>query len=115
MGDFGSEVSSTMFQVLMIGFLATICWSIVSALVRGIRNAASPAMSERAMVVAKRSRATENSGRYWVTFEMLGGHRVELPMGGRAFGQLAEGDHGTLDYQGTRYKGFHRDLVSRVP
>ena len=45
---------------------------------------------------------------YFVTFEMKSGERVEFGLDGRDYGLLAEGDEGTLDYQGTRYLGFQR-------
>ena len=48
---------------------------------------------------------------YYVTFEMGGGERKEFGMSGREYGLLAEGDAGTLTFQGTRYKGFARSAA----
>lgn len=48
---------------------------------------------------------------YYVTFEVAGGGRMEFGMSGREYGLLAEGDPGTLTFQGTRYKGFARSAA----
>lgn len=45
---------------------------------------------------------------YYVTFELDGGERKEFGVSGHEYGLLAEGDPGTLTFQGTRYKGFAR-------
>ena len=48
---------------------------------------------------------------YYVTFEVDGGERKEFGLSGREYGLLAEGDAGTLTFQGTRYKGFARSAA----
>jgi hypothetical protein len=48
------------------------------------------------------------STRYFATFELEGGERMEFELPEREAGLLAEGDRGELTYQGTRYHGFHR-------
>ena len=45
---------------------------------------------------------------YYATYQLDSGERLEFSVGGREYGMLAEGDQGTLTYQGTRYKGFER-------
>ena len=45
---------------------------------------------------------------YFSTFEFESGDRVEFRLSGREFGILAEGDSGTLTFQGTRYIDFAR-------
>lgn len=45
---------------------------------------------------------------YYVTFEYEDGERREFMVSGRVYGQMAEGDTGTLTYQGTRYHNFER-------
>ena len=42
------------------------------------------------------------------TFQVASGDRMELLVGGREYGMLAEGDFGELTFQGTRYLGFER-------
>ena len=51
---------------------------------------------------------TTTSTTYYVTFQVASGDRMELRVGGREYGQLAEGDFGELTFQGTRYLGFER-------
>ena len=48
---------------------------------------------------------------YYVTSEIGGGERKEYGMSGREYGLLAEGDPGTLTFQGTRCKGFARSAA----
>lgn len=102
--------------VLVIG-------GIIFAIVKGVKtwawNNGQPIQALPARVVAKR---TDTSGagssmngsggtvstRYYVTFEKDGGERTEFGLSGREYGLLAEGDAGTLTFQGTRYKGFAR-------
>lgn len=76
-----------------------------------------PVESAPARLVTKR---TETGGRihhrhhgristyYYATFELETGERREFHLYGQDYGLLAEGDEGTLSYQGTRYLGFQR-------
>jgi hypothetical protein len=81
-------------------------------------NNAKPVLSERARVVAKRSKTSgtvhSNTGGggvstwYYATFELPSGDRREFSVAGEEYGLLCEGDEGTLTFQGTRYHGFKR-------
>ena len=51
---------------------------------------------------------SSSSTSYYVTFEVESGDRMELSVSGSEYGMLAEGDTGTLKFQGTRYLGFER-------
>ena len=105
--------------VLVIG-------GIIFAAVKGIGtwawNNKQPLQAVAAHVVSKRtdtsgtgSSMNGNGGSvntwYYVTFEVDGGERKEFGMSGREYGLLAEGDPGTLTFQGTRYKGFARSAA----
>ena len=46
--------------------------------------------------------------RYFATFELEDGSRLELGLKDAEYGMLAEGDQGQLSFQGTRYLGFER-------
>ena len=92
----------------------------VVVLVRGLRewsrNNAAPRLSVPATVVTKR-RATHPiagthtvSTTYYATFQFRSGDRLELRLPWHDAGMIAEGDHGILHFQGTRYLGFDRDL-----
>ena len=91
--------------------------------VRGIRqwhrNINSPRLTVDAAVAAKRTEVSHHhhhgagnthhtSTWYYVTFQVESGDRIELPVSGREYGLLAEGDRGRLTFQGTRYLGFAR-------
>lgn len=46
---------------------------------------------------------------HYVTFEFDDGSRERFSVRGDQYGLLAEGDAGTLQSQGTRFKGFDRE------
>ncbi len=91
-----------------------------------IRNNRSPVQTVEARIAAKRMKVTGhgltaagntaamrglNSStytRYFTTFEMGNGERLELSMKDAEYGKLAENDRGLLSFQGTRYLGFER-------
>ncbi len=52
---------------------------------------------------------SSSSSWYYATFEFPSGDRREFLVSGQESGLLAEGDHGRLTYQGTRYRRFERD------
>lgn len=76
-----------------------------------------PRLTVEATVTAKRTQVSyhhdangpsHTSTRYYVTFQVESGDRMELPVSGPEYGMLAEGDRGRLTFQGTRYLGFER-------
>lgn len=89
-------------------------------LIRGIRewrhNEKSPRLTVPARVVAKRTQVGHHAGtgssmgtsytRYFATFEVESGDRMELPVSGSDYGMLVEGDTGKLTFQGTRFLSF---------
>jgi hypothetical protein len=106
---------------LFVGMFVLVGSAILFQIVRGIvqwaHNNRQPVLSEPAQVVAKRTDTSGSVGHstggsvstwYYVTFELASGERREMGVRGRDYGSLAEGDEGTLTYQGTRYKGFAR-------
>lgn len=78
------------------------------------KNNQSPMLTVPGEVVAKRTKTSGGSGnssastRYYVTFQVQSGDRLELGVNGSEFGMLAEDDLGMLTFQGTRYKEFVR-------
>ena len=115
---------------LMTILIAVFAVILVGAIGRGlyvwIRNNNSPQENVEARVVAKRMKVSGHGGtmmrntavmntmhsstytRYFVTFELEDGKRLELGVKDPEYGMLAEGDRGRLSYQGTRYLGFER-------
>lgn len=74
-------------------------------------NNQQPIITEEVEVVAKRSEVSGHEHTYtsyYCTFEMANGAREEFSVSGKEYGRLAEGDVGTLTFQGTRYHGFDR-------
>ena len=53
---------------------------------------------------------TSSSTTYYVTFQVDSGDRLELSVPGAEYGMLAEGDVGSLTFQGTRYLAFQREV-----
>lgn len=118
---FGFDGFTIIFYAIFILALALIIFGIF----RGIRqwscNNRSPRLTVQATVAAKRTQVSAHhhnmgngvmnlsqSTTYYVTFQVESGDRLELCVGGREYGQLAEGDVGRLTFQGTRYLGFDR-------
>lgn len=108
------------FSLMFSVFPLIVMVLFVVVLVRGLRewsrNNASPRLSVPATVVTKR-RATHPiagthtvSTTYYATFQFESGDRLELRLPWHDAGMIAEGDHGILHFQGTRYLGFDRDL-----
>ena len=119
------SVMDTLFPILFFGVFAVVILTFVVALVRGAgqwrRNNAAPVLTVEAEVVAKRTQVsrgarahgdmTDMTGgftRYYATFEVESGSRIELAVRGEEYGMLAEGDRGRLTFQGTRSQGFER-------
>ena len=89
-------------------------------------NNHSPRLTVEADIVSKRTQVTHqqhaNAGdptgahgfhtttstAYYICFQFDTGDRLELQVDGKEYGALAEGDHGKLTFQGTRYLGFER-------
>lgn len=115
-----SLIAICAFIILALVFIAT-----AKGMAREFRNNQSPRLSVRARVVTKRLEVSSYShsaghdlhhhhhytrckSSYYVSFEVESGDRIELPVSGEAYAQLAEGDMGKLSFQGTRYLGFER-------
>ncbi len=119
------------FSPLMTVLIAIFAALLIGAIGRGlyvwIRNNRSPQETAEARVVAKRMKVSGHGGhaaagrvssmnmvssstytRYFSTFELDNGKRLEFSVKDPEFGMLAEGDRGRLSYQGTRYLGFER-------
>lgn len=121
----GSFASSFFFGggfgvVFLIMFVLIVGAFVVTA-VRGVgqwnRNNHSPRLTMPAAVMSKRTQVTHHahangaggsSTWYYATFQVESGDRLELALSGQEYGMLAEGDSGTLTFQGTRFLSFER-------
>ena len=124
----GSEGGfSTLMTVLIAVFVILLAGVVGRGIYVWMRNNRSPQETVNATVVTKRMKVSGYGGhagtrsvsamntvssstytRYFVTFELENGTRLELGMKDPEYGMLAEGDRGRLSYQGTRYLGFER-------
>lgn len=115
--SFGIDLFGILFTIAFIAILAMILVTIVRGIGQWNRNNHSPRLTVEASVTAKRTQVSHHhnaggpshtSTRYFVTFQVESGDRMELPVSGPEYGMLAEGDRGRLTFQGTRYLGFER-------
>jgi hypothetical protein len=108
---------------LIAGIIAAVfIVAIVSGIRRYAKNESSPVLTVAAKVVNMRERVDGHDGiagenmaqhswtRYYATFQVDSGDRIELAVSGEEYGQLAAGDAGQLTFQGTRYIGFGRNV-----
>jgi len=111
-GGFGFV--SIFITIIFIMVFGTFIFVAIKGISTWSKNNQSPVLTVPAEVVAKRSKTSGGSGdssastRYFVTFQVQSGDRLELGVRGSEFGMLAEEDLGMLTFQGTRYKGFER-------
>ena len=74
-------------------------------------NNSLPVLTVPARVLAKRAEISGNvSTFHYCTFELNSGERMEFPLSGQGYGLLMVGDVGELTCQGTRYRGFRRQV-----
>jgi hypothetical protein len=97
--------------LLVVGIFVLI---IVSLITTFIRNASSPRLAREARVVGKRLHVSGgksgSSTYYYATFEFPNGSREEFGVGSKIYAMLAEGDFGTLHFQGTYVWEFNRRI-----
>lgn len=110
------------FEIVFFLIFGVIAVMILVTVFRGLsqwnKNNHSPRLTVEARVVTKRQNISRHrsgdhmsttSSRYYVTFQVESGDRMELQMTGPEYGMLAEGDRGRLTFQGTRYVSFERE------
>lgn len=130
MYGYGFHAAFDVFPVLFAIVAAAFIVLFVVAAVKGIgqwnKNNRSPRLTVEAAVVGRRTDVshhqhanagdssgahgfhTSTSTRYYVTFQVDSGDRMEFLVSGDEYGMLIEGDRGRLSFQGTRYLGFER-------
>ncbi len=117
---------NTMFVIVFALVIGVFIFVIVLGIARWTKNNNSPRLSVPASAVSKRTRYSSNMHThtgsmhnhmmhgghttYYVTFQFDSGDRTELPLLGDEYGLIAEGDVGTLTFQGTRFISFERNV-----
>ncbi len=117
----GFDLMFSIFPFLFITVFVIVIGTFVVMAVRGVgtwsKNNASPRLTVSAQVVTKRTQVSHHhhqdsmshtSTAYYATFQVESGDRMEFSVSGAEYGMLAEGDRGSLTFQGTRYLGFQR-------
>lgn len=113
-GDFMFSFGPIFMVIFVIIFIGIILVAIISGIGEWNKNNNSPKLTVPAEVITKRSKTSGGSGdssastRYYITFQVESGDRIEFPITGSEYGMLAEGDLGMLTFQGTRYLEFKR-------
>ena len=120
MGAFDSMVF-TIAPIFITVVFVLVVGGVILTVVKGIgtwnKNNASPRLTVSAEVVTKRTQVSHShhqdsmlytSTSYYATFQVESGDRMEFSVSGSEYGMLAEGDQGSLTFQGTRYLGFER-------
>lgn len=121
-GDWLSNFGPIFIALIFIIIVILIIGNIFSGLRQWKENENSPRLSVPAIVKVKRTSVTRHnhhhhdnnhhshstSTKYFITFEFESGDRSEFHVSGKEYGMLAEGDIGTLTFQGTRYIDFTR-------
>lgn len=119
-GDFMFSFGPIFIGIIFIIVIGTFLFALINGLNQWRKNEQSPRLSIPAIVKTKRTNVSRHthhhdshhthstSTTYYTTFEFESGDRLELKLTGAEYGQLAEGDYGTLTFQGTRYLGFKR-------
>ena len=109
----GFVVAVVLLVLLVALALAAPALRIAVVALRWRNNRRSPVLTEPATVVTKRQetlgrRNAHVSTEYFVTFQVRGGVRLELPVDGPEYGVLVAGDRGDLTHQGSWFRGFAR-------
>jgi hypothetical protein len=122
--DMGFQLISIMVPAVFVIVLAVFILIFVKGIGTWSKNNRSPRLTVDAVVTAKRAEVSHHhtagggagacgggvssSTWYYVTFQVESGDRMELSVSGQDYGMMAEGDRGSLSFQGTRFLGFQR-------
>ncbi len=99
-----------LFVAAFVLFLVIFCIIIFSSLSKSRRNTNMPELTVQATVVSKRLHVwgDHSTTRYYVTFQVDSGDRMELEVPDDRYGYLVENDCGLLTFRGTQFLSFAR-------
>ncbi|AWB44794.1 DUF2500 domain-containing protein [Paenibacillus sp. CAA11] len=105
------------FLIVVVGILAA---SMAGGIFRWFHTVRQPVLTVATVVSGKRTEviraqdaetsSSRSITRYYITFEVESGDRLEFSVTGEEYGQTSEGDEGSLTFQGRRYLGFRRNV-----
>ncbi|GGH22139.1 DUF2500 domain-containing protein [Paenibacillus segetis] len=111
-------VMNMAIPIFIVVILSIIVISVASSMKRYMSNNRQPELVVHSIIVGKRTEVSHrynvetsvnrSDSKYFLTFEVDSGDRMEFSVSGEEFGQSAEGDDGQLTFQGSRYLGFER-------
>ncbi len=108
----GIETFFTLFFLAAALIAGVIVFSLGWLIWRTVKNVNAPKVQWVATVVAKRLQVSGGSESasttYFITFETPAGERREFAVKGKQYGQLVEGDQGTVHTQGTWFLQLDR-------
>ena len=114
------ELMGIFVPVMSIAIFGLAFYMIFKGLKQERKNDHAPRLTVEARVVNKRTQVGHHHGsnnhmshsytRYYVTFEVASGDRMELMVPGSESGLMVEGDFGDLTFQGTRFLSFDRKM-----
>ena len=106
--------------IMSIAIFGLAFYMIFKGLKQERKNDQSPRLTVEARVLSKRTQVghhryssnhmSHSYTRYFVTFEVASGDRMELMVPGSESGLMVEGDFGDLTFQGTRFLSFDRKM-----
>lgn len=112
------------FPIMFMIVFGVIIFTIIRNISVSMHNSRQPVIPVEAKIVSKRYNVSTHhqhttadaaspgfhtsSTSYYATFELNNGERLEFQIPSNEFGLLAEGDFGTLSFQGTKYVSFAR-------
>lgn len=114
--NFMFSVFPIIWGVMFLFVFAMIIMTFTKSIKQERKNDNSPRLTVVATVIAKRDQVSvhhhdhrrHTNTRYFVTFQVESGDRMELQLSGSEYGLLIEGDYGNLTVQGTRFLKFER-------
>lgn len=114
---FGFGMFYSMVSIIFSLIFVMIFVIVIKRIIQWNKDNHAPRLKVFATVVSKRQNISRNGNHrythYYVTFELSEGDRIEFDIDGIDYGQLVEGDCGTLTYQGSRFLGFDREFNER--
>ena len=115
------SIVSIMVPLIFLIVISMFIVTFIKSFKQWNKNNNSPVLTVDVKVVTKRINVTRHhhggaddfhhtttSSRYYVTFEVSSGDRMEFLVPGSEYGVIAENDTGKLTFQGTRYLSFER-------
>lgn len=114
------EIALFLIGAVVVTILVLAAIPSVLAAVRVARrrraDRAAPQLQSEARILEKRTHLSGGGDspveqRYFVTFQLTSGKRLELEVSGTESGLLTPGDEGTVAWKGARYLGFAREIL----